>query len=98
MGETMVFTRMEREIRYEYMAPSEILARLEEKAILYWPIGSLEWHNEHLPAGTDTFHALALAMRLGAEIGGVVLPPFWWNTGGWKKRSAGHTTSWTRWL
>lgn len=74
--------RSENELRYPYLAPEEMIRRLEEKAILYLPIGSLEWHNEHLPLGTDTFHAIELTRRLCVEIGGVVLPAFWWNTGG----------------
>jgi creatinine amidohydrolase len=73
--------RLEDECRYPYLSPMELISRLEKKAILYLPIGSLEWHNEHLPLGTDTFHAIELAMRLCVEIGGVVLPAFWWNTG-----------------
>ncbi len=48
---------------------------------MYFPIGSLEWHNEHLPLGTDTLHSIELATRLCAELGGIVLPAFWWNTG-----------------
>lgn len=75
-------TRLEKECRYPYLSPKELISRLTEKAILYLPIGSLEWHNEHLPLGTDTFHAIELSMRLCAELGGVVLPAFWWNTGG----------------
>jgi len=79
----MMLKRLENdECRYPYLSPSELSSRLEKKAILYLPIGSLEWHNEHLPLGTDTFHALELTMRLCKEIGGVVLPAFWWNTGG----------------
>lgn len=70
------------ECRYPYLSPSELAERLEAKSVLYFPIGSLEWHNEHLPLGTDTFHAIELSMRLCREIGGVVLPAFWWNTGG----------------
>jgi len=76
------FERLEIECRYSYLSPRELTARLEDKAILYFPIGSLEWHNEHLPLGTDTLHAIELSMRLCAELGGVVLPAFWWNTGG----------------
>lgn len=75
------FKRMENECRYEYLSPEELIWRLEDKAILYLPIGSLEWHNEHLPLGTDTFHAIELSMRICSEIGGIVLPAFWWNTG-----------------
>ena len=78
----MYLERIEKECRYQYLSPKELLSRLEKKAILYLPVGSLEWHNEHLPLGTDTFHAMQLSMRLCADIGGVVLPGFWWNTGG----------------
>ena len=78
----MSLERLDDECRYPYLAPSEVLSRLEDKAILYLPIGSLEWHNEHLPLGTDTLHAIELSMRLCRELGGVVLPAFWWNTGG----------------
>ena len=76
------FERVPDEFRYPYLSPAELKARLDRKAILYLPIGSLEWHNEHLPLGTDTLHALALAERLCRRIGGVALPGFWWNTGG----------------
>ena len=72
----------ERQFHYPYLSPAELKARLAGKAILYLPIGSLEWHNEHLPLGTDTFHAIELAGRLCRRLGGVTLPAFWWNTGG----------------
>ncbi|MCE5278121.1 MAG: creatininase family protein [Planctomycetaceae bacterium] len=75
-------TRLPDECRFPYLSPAELLARLEQKAILYLPIGSLEWHNEHLPLGTDTLHAIEISVRLCREIGGVALPAFWWNTGG----------------
>ena len=71
----------EGEFRYPYLSPSELADRLRRKAILYFPVGSLEWHNEHLPLGTDTLHAIELAHRLCRHLGGVVLPAFWWNTG-----------------
>jgi creatinine amidohydrolase len=70
------------ECRFPFLSPAELKARLERAPVLYLPIGSLEWHNEHLPLGTDTFHAIELCHRLAEEIGGVVLPGFWWNTGG----------------
>jgi creatinine amidohydrolase len=71
----------EDEFRFGYLSPSELKARLQQKAILYLPIGSLEWHNEHLPLGTDTLLAIELAARLCRHVGGVVLPGIWWNTG-----------------
>jgi creatinine amidohydrolase len=76
-----LFQRMPDECRMEYLSPSEWAARLHAKPVLYWPLGSLEWHNEHLPIGTDSMLALAFAVRLCRELGGVVLPAFHWNTG-----------------
>jgi creatinine amidohydrolase len=73
---------MDAECRFEHLSPAELSSRLDEKAILYLPTGALEWHNEHLPLGTDTFNAIELSSRLCRSIGGVVLPAFWWNTGG----------------
>lgn len=63
------------------LRPSELLQRLNDFPVIYLPIGSIEWHNEHLPLGTDTFHAGELCFRLAEELGGVVMPAFWWNTG-----------------
>jgi creatinine amidohydrolase len=77
-----VLERVTDEFRYPYLSPSELAGRLARKPVLYLPIGSLEWHNEHLPLGTDSFHAMVIAERLARQVGGVVLPPFWWNTGG----------------
>jgi len=74
--------RIDDEYRIEYLVPSELEKRLLEKAVLYFPVGSIEWHNEHLPLGTDTLHSMVLASRLCKITGGVVIPPFWWNTGG----------------
>lgn len=77
----MLHERLKHEFRYEYLSPQELLDRLRQKAILYLPTGSLEWHNEHLPLGTDTFHAIELCCRMCERIGGAVLPPLWFNTG-----------------
>jgi creatinine amidohydrolase len=76
-----LFVRQEQECRYAYLSPAEFDQRLADKAILFLALGSLEWHNEHLPLGTDTMIAFQFAMRLCHRIGGVVLPAFWWNTG-----------------
>lgn len=73
--------RLENEYRVEYLGPTELKEKLAEKAILYLPIGSIEWHNEHLPLGTDTFHGMVLCSELCARLGGAVLPSYFWNTG-----------------
>ena len=63
------------------LRPSELRRRLKDFPVIFLPVGSIEWHNEHLPLGTDTFHAEELCFRLAEELGGVVMPAFWWNTG-----------------
>jgi creatinine amidohydrolase len=80
--EQITLQRRREECRMAYLSPSELSWRLEDMPVLYFPIGSLEWHNEHLPLGTDTFHAEVIATRLCGILGGSVLPPFWFNTGG----------------
>ena len=82
MKDTGIFlTRQQNERRVVFLSPDELRVRLERKSVLYMPVGSIEWHNEHLPLGTDTFHAEILAWELCERTGGVILPCYWWNTG-----------------
>lgn len=71
----------EKSVYVPLMYPSEMLDELHRHPVIYLPVGSIEWHNEHLPLGTDSLHALEISTRLARKAGGVVLPPFWWNTG-----------------
>lgn len=59
---------------YEDLAPVEFRSRLAAAPIAYVPLGTLEWHGEHLPLGTDGLLARGLFARLAAEVGGIVLP------------------------
>lgn len=59
---------------YEQMAPAEFRARLAAAPIAYVPLGTLEWHGEHLPLGADAIQATGLFARVAGEVGGVVLP------------------------
>jgi creatinine amidohydrolase len=68
--------------RYEDMRPLEFIAARREAAVVYLPIGPLEWHGPHLPYGNDALKALALCERAAAQTGGVVLPPLFWGVGG----------------
>lgn len=65
------------EVRYQYLRPSEIVPLREACPICYIPIGTLEWHGPHLPIGTDTFQAEALAVRAAEIGGGLAFPPLW---------------------
>ena len=77
-----IFCYHENDVRIQFMKPAGLQSRLDKFPAAFFPIGSIEWHNEHLPLGTDTFHAMELSLRLCEQTGGIVLPAFWWNTGG----------------
>jgi creatinine amidohydrolase len=63
------------ERRYECLHPAEMRAAVAEAPIAFLPIGTLEFHGEHLPFGVDSFEAHGLCMRAAELAGGVVLPP-----------------------
>jgi creatinine amidohydrolase len=69
-----------RELRFERLRPSEIVAEMEQRPLVYLPLGPLEWHAPHLPLGTDPLIAQAVALRVAARVGGVVLPTFFWGS------------------
>ncbi|MBV8080696.1 MAG: creatininase family protein [Actinobacteria bacterium] len=69
------------EWRYERLHPAELRALQEEAALAYVPVGTLEFHGEHLPAGVDSFEAHALCLRAAERSGGVVLPPVYLASG-----------------
>jgi creatinine amidohydrolase len=70
----------------------EITAAGPSLAVL--PIGSIEQHSHHLPLGTDWIAATALAHRVGAELGALVLPALPVSMGRCHKPMAG--TVWLR--
>lgn len=63
-----------REQRYERLRPAELRALVDEAPVAWVPIGTLEFHVEHLPFGVDGFEAHGLLRRAAAHAGGVVLP------------------------
>lgn len=63
------------ERRYERLHPAELRAAVERAPIAYVPIGTLEFHGEHLPFGVDGFTSHGLCLRAAERGGGVVLPP-----------------------
>jgi len=65
-------------VRYEEMLPHEIVQARTRRPVAYLPIGTLEWHGEHLCVGNDAVKAHALAMRLAEEGGGLAFPALFW--------------------
>jgi creatinine amidohydrolase len=62
-------------LRYERLHPREMAEAVEKAPLAYVPIGTLEFHGEHLPFGVDSFEAHGLCLRAAERSGGVVLPP-----------------------
>jgi hypothetical protein len=65
-------------VRYEEMLPHEIAEARTRRPVAYLPIGTLEWHGEHLCVGNDAVKAQALAVRLAEEGGGLAFPALFW--------------------
>jgi len=60
---------------YAELTPSEFEQRKQEVPVAYLPLGTLEWHGEHLPLGSDALQSLGFFRRLAEQVGGLVLPP-----------------------
>ena len=61
-------------MRFERMRPDELRAACEAGLPFVLPIGVMEYHGAHLPAGVDLLAVTEVLARLGNEI--VILPPF----------------------
>jgi len=59
---------------YIELTPSQFRARLAAAPIAYLPLGTLEWHSEHLPLGTDGIISGGFFDALASRVGGIVLP------------------------
>ena len=62
-------------VKYAELLPAEFMIRLQQKALAYLPLGTLEWHGVHLPLGADAIQSEALMMECAKRFGGIVLPP-----------------------
>ena len=65
-------------VEYQLLLPYQVKERIEQHPLVYVPVGSLEWHGEHMALGNDAIkmHALCCeAARLG---GGIVFPPIFY--------------------
>jgi creatinine amidohydrolase len=69
------------EVRYERLHPRELRSIVERKPLAYLPIGTIEFHGEHLPFGVDSFEAHGLCVHAAELSGGVVLPPVYLASG-----------------
>jgi creatinine amidohydrolase len=66
----------------EMLHPDLLEQILDETPVAFVPLGTFEHHGWHLPIGFDGIKARALCERTAAKTGGVVLPTFFYGTGG----------------
>jgi creatinine amidohydrolase len=62
-------------VRYAELLPHEFRKRLAERPIAYLPLGTLEWHGEHLALGSDAIQGEGLMAECARRFGGIVMPP-----------------------
>jgi len=62
-------------VRYTELRPHQFRDRLAERPLAYLPLGTLEWHGEHLPYGSDGIISEGLMVECAREYGGIVMPP-----------------------
>ena len=64
--------------RLEMLRPREYFYIREKYPIFYLPLGTIEWHERHLPLGTDGIKAHELCCKIAQRVGGIVSPPLYW--------------------
>jgi creatinine amidohydrolase len=69
-------------VRIERLRPAQIRQALMQQPIVYMPLGTYEYHQEHLPIGLDALTAQGLCLEAAARMGGLVCPPLYYGTGG----------------
>ena len=67
--------RLKPKVLYEELTPTEFRIRLAEAPVAWLPLGTLEFHGEHMPLGSDAIQPLEFFKEIAAEAGGIVLPP-----------------------
>ncbi len=63
-------------VLYEELTPKEFRQRIADAPIAYLPLGTIEWHGEHLPLGSDGLQSKSFLETLAIEVGGIVLPMY----------------------
>jgi creatinine amidohydrolase len=78
-------------VRYSELRPAEFRQRLAERPVAYLPLGTLEWHGEHLPLGSDALQAEGVMAECARRFGGIVMPPIHLGPDRSKPAEAGRT-------
>lgn len=62
-------------VHYVDLRPAEFRERMQRCPVGYLPLGTLEWHGEHAPLGTDAIIPQGLFEQVAQKYGGIVFPP-----------------------
>jgi len=62
-------------VRYTHLLPHQFRMRLAACPVAYLPLGTLEWHGEHMALGTDALIAEGVFLATATLYGGIVMPP-----------------------
>ena len=68
------------QMRFENLKPQELEKIIKTSGIVYLPLGTLEWHERHLPLGLDAMVSEALCLSACEKTGGCVIPPMYFGT------------------
>ena len=66
--------------QFEMLNSKQIAEEQAKAPIVYFSIGSLEHHGQHIPVGFDSLWIHKACLAAAQETGGVVLPPTFWGT------------------
>jgi creatinine amidohydrolase len=67
-------------IKFEELKPQELEQIIQTSGIAYLPLGTLEWHERHLPLGLDAIVSHRLCLEACGRTGGCVIPPLYFGT------------------
>jgi creatinine amidohydrolase len=81
-------------MRWQEMSSVQVDALDRDGTIVILPLGSVEQHGRHMPLGTDTILAEAVALAAAERLNGraAVLPPPWYGLSDHHMRFAGSVT------
>ena len=76
-------------VLYAELTPQEFREKIKDCPIAYLPLGTLEWHGEHLPLGADGLQSQGFFIELAKKTGGIVLPMLFMGPDGRTERESG---------
>lgn len=68
-------------VQMQFMRPGQLEKALRDFPVVYVPFGTIEWHGQHLPLGTDALKAHGILVKTAEQFGGVVYPPVYFHEG-----------------